>query len=177
MVTNATLSQHQAVYRAVVIRFADDNKRSVAYFTTHSEQNDLVAELKNRLKASLPDYMVPSHFTVLERLPLTPNGKIDRKALPAPDARKANKHYQTPRDMVELQLAQIWENVLEVRPIGISENFFELGGHSLLAVKLMSLLQQTFDRHLPIATLFQGASIAELAEVKIIKALNYIYNE
>jgi thioesterase domain-containing protein/predicted RNA methylase/acyl carrier protein len=121
--------------------------------------------LRNHLSQYLPDYMIPSHFTVLDQMPLTPNGKIDRKALPAPNAQKVNKHYQVPRDTVELQLAQIWENVLEVRPIGIFENFFELGGHSLLAVKLMSHIQQTFNLHLSIAILFQRSTIAELAEV------------
>ena len=100
----------------------------------------------------------------LEQLPLTPNGKIDRNALPAPDARTKGKHYQAPRDTVELQLAQIWEQVLERRPIGILENFFELGGHSLLAVRLMSQIHHAFDKQLPIATLFQGATIAELAQ-------------
>ena len=160
------LTQHEAVQEAVVVLYnPEDNPRLVAYVILAMPIDEVSSVLRSWLKTRLPDYMLPASVMVLEKLPLTPNGKIDRKALPAPDALSTKKHYQVPRDMVELQLAQIWENVLEVRPIGISDNFFELGGHSLLAVKLMSQVQQTFDRHLPIATLFQGATIAELASI------------
>lgn len=89
--------------------------------------------------------------------------KIDRKALPAPDTQEAGQHYQVPRDTLELQLAKIWENVLEMRPIGISDNFFELGGHSLLAISFMAQIEQQFNKHLPLATLFQSATIEQLA--------------
>ena len=158
------LSQHEAVQETVVVLSnQDDNPRLVAYVTLTLQIDEVSGVLRTWLKTSLHEYMLPASFIVLDKLPLTPNGKIDRKALPTPEA--ANKHYYVPRDMVELQLAQIWENVLEVYPIGISDNFFELGGHSLLAVKLMSQIQQTFDRHLPIATLFQGATIAEFASI------------
>jgi amino acid adenylation domain-containing protein/non-ribosomal peptide synthase protein (TIGR01720 family) len=162
----ATLTQHEAVREAVVVLIKDEgNPHLAAYLTLATPIDDCATVLRNWLKARLPEYMLPASFTVLDKLPLTPNGKIDRKALPAADGLSTNKRYQGPRDTVELQLAQIWANVLEVRPIGISDNFFELGGHSLLAVKLMNHIQQTFDLHLPIATLFQGATIAELASV------------
>jgi amino acid adenylation domain-containing protein len=161
----ATLTQHEAVHEAVVVLIKDEgNSRLAAYVTLATPIDDYAPVLRTWLKARLPEYMMPAHVMSLEQLPLTPNGKIDRNALPAPDA-QVNKHYQAPRDTVELQLAQIWENVLEVRPIGIFENFFELGGHSLLAVKLMSFIFGAFDKHLPIATLFQGATIAELAQL------------
>jgi thioesterase domain-containing protein/acyl carrier protein len=142
---------------------SDDNKRLVAYITTNGESNDLVASLKKRLKASLPDYMMPSHFTVLERLPLTPNGKIDRKALPAPDSNTLTES-TLPRDTIELQLLSVWETVLDVHPLGIHDNFFELGGHSLLAVKLMSHIQQQFGVRLPVSALFQSPTVAALAQ-------------
>jgi len=158
----AVLSQHEAVKEVVVtLNAAAGNPRLVAYLTTAAEVP--TAGLKEWLKARLPDYMVPSQFVVLAKLPLTPNGKIDRKALPSPDILSSQKHYQTPRNTVELQLAQIWEQVLEVRPIGIFENFFELGGHSLLAVRLMAQIEQQFQKHLPLTTLFQHATIAQLA--------------
>ncbi|MEN8215020.1 MAG: amino acid adenylation domain-containing protein [Pseudomonadota bacterium] len=162
-----TLSQHEAVKEAVVVLYnkKEDNPRLIAYVTLVIKTDEVSGVLRTWLKTRLPEYMLPASFTVLDKLPLTPNGKIDRKALPAPDALATNKHYQTPRDTFELQLTQIWENVLEVSPIGINDNFFELGGHSLLAVKLMSQIHQTFDQHLPIATLFQGATIAELAAI------------
>ena len=111
--------------------------------------------------------MIPSAFVMLEALPLTPNGKIDRRALPEPelDREILKTDFVAPRDTLELQLAQIWENVLNVHPIGIRNNFFALGGHSLLAVRLMAQIQQQFQKHLPLATLFQSPTIAQLAEL------------
>ena len=160
----AVLSQHSAVKEAVVTLYeADDNKRLVAYLTTDSESNQLVAELKETLKASLPDYMIPSHFTLLDKLPLTPNGKIDRKALPAPDSNMPAEN-TLPRDAIELQLLGVWETVLDVHPLGIHDNFFELGGHSLLAVKLMSHIQQQCAVRLPVSALFKSPTVAMLAQ-------------
>jgi thioesterase domain-containing protein/acyl carrier protein len=121
-----------------------------------------VTTLKDWLTARLPDYMIPSHFIVLEKLPLTPNGKIDRQALPAPDANTLAEN-TLPRDVTELQLLGVWETVLGVHPLGIHDNFFDLGGHSLLAVKLMSHLQQQFAVRLPVSALFQSPTVATLA--------------
>jgi thioesterase domain-containing protein/acyl carrier protein len=157
------LRQHEAVLDAVVTLFeADDNKRLVAYITTDEKAN-LVDELKNQLKASLPDYMIPSHFMVLDKLPLTPNGKIDRNALPAPDSNTLTEN-TLPRDTLELQLLSIWETVLDIHPLSIHDNFFELGGHSLLAVKLMSHIQQQYGVQLPMSVLFQSPTVAMLAQ-------------
>jgi amino acid adenylation domain-containing protein len=100
-------------------------------------------------------YMIPSAIVKLEALPLTPNGKVDRRALLAPDTARPElqEAFVAPRDTLELQLALIWEDVLNVRPIGVTDNFFTLGGHSLLAVRLIALLQQQFEQNLPLATL------------------------
>jgi len=160
------LIQHESVKEAVVVLYNQENNPGLAaYITLAMPIGEVSRVLRTWLKSRLPEYMLPASFMVLDKLPLTPNGKIDRKALPMPDTILTNKYYQAPRDTVELQLAQIWENVLDMRPIGISNNFFELDRHSLLAVKLMNQIQQTFDRSLPIAILFQGATIAELASV------------
>jgi len=160
----AALTQHEAVKEAVVTVYeADDNKRLVAYLTTDSPTNDWIAQLKQHLKARLPDYMVPSHFTVLDKLPLTPNGKIDRNALPAPDSNTLTES-ALPRDVIELQLLGVWETVLDVHPLGIHDNFFESGGHSLLAVKLMSHIRQQLGVRLPVSALFQSPTIAALAQ-------------
>jgi thioesterase domain-containing protein len=115
--------------------------------------------------------MVPSFLITLEAMPLTPNGKIDREALAQLSLDKKekdsllNQSYIAPRDRLELQLVQIWEEVLEVHPIGIRENFFDLGGHSLLAVRLMAQIKQQLETHLhlPLATLFQANTIEQLA--------------
>jgi amino acid adenylation domain-containing protein len=163
------INQHTKVKEAVVTLYqADDNKRLIAYLTTHSssESNELVASLKDTLKASLPDYMVPSHFTVLDKLPLTPNGKIDRKAL---EKRAANENlaldtvgFVAPRTEEEVLLANIWMEVLGVERVGIHDNFFELGGHSLLATRLMARIREAFEIGLPLQQLFKAPSVAEL---------------
>ena len=125
----------------------------------------LVATLREHLQQRLPAYMVPASFTVLDRLPLTPNGKIDRKALPAPDSQRRDTTHHAPRDTVELQLVQIWEDLLKVRPVGIRDPFFELGGHSLLAVRMVAQIAQVFGQRLSLTTLFHHTTIESLATV------------
>ncbi|WAM30343.1 thioesterase domain-containing protein [Myxococcus sp. NMCA1] len=102
---------------------------------------------------------------VLASLPLTPNGKVDRKALPAPDAlrQESTRAYVAPRDALELLLARIWEELLGTGPIGIHSDFFELGGHSLLAMRMVSLIRERLGRSLPVVSLFQAGTLAELA--------------
>ncbi|NEP20537.1 non-ribosomal peptide synthetase [Moorena sp. SIO3I6] len=126
----------------------------------------LVSQLSSFLKTKLPEYMVPSALVILETLPLTPNGKVDRFALPAPDGKITREHkYVAPRTTIELQLTQIWSEVLNLTSVGVQDNFFELGGHSLLAVRLMSKIQQQFQINLPLATLFQSPTIEQLASL------------
>ncbi|RKZ49546.1 MAG: non-ribosomal peptide synthetase, partial [Candidatus Parabeggiatoa sp. nov. 2] len=160
----AVLTQHEAVKEAVVNLFeADDNKRLVAYLTTDSAANDFVVAVKNWLKARLPGYMIPSHFTVLEQLPLTPNGKIDRKALPAPKL-SLSEAYEAPRNDLEQQLAQIWSRVLKPNQISIHDNFFELGGDSILSIQIVAKARQAGLQLTP-RDLFQHQTLAELALV------------
>ena len=98
------------------------------------------ADIRQRLKAALPDYMVPSLIVVLEALPLNANGKIDRKALPAP-VFDAGEAYEAPEGELEIRLAQIWAEALGVERVGRQDNFFELGGHSLLALTLVERMR------------------------------------
>jgi thioesterase domain-containing protein/acyl carrier protein len=109
--------------------------------------------------------MVPSAFVTLEQLPLTPNGKINRQALPQPSqiVSELSGALVAPRNMLELQLIQIWEDILDVRPLGIKDNFFDLGGHSMLAMRLMTRIEKSFGYKLPLASLFQGATVENLA--------------
>jgi amino acid adenylation domain-containing protein len=159
------INQHTKVKEAVVTLYqADDNKRLVAYLTTHSssESNELVASLTETLKASLPDYMVPSHFTVLDKLPLTPNGKIDRKALPAPDAPLSTAQHEPPSNEVEQNIAMVWQQVLKQENLSIHDSFFELGGHSLLVIQVHHLLQKDYPS-LKVVDLFSYPTIHGLA--------------
>src|SRR3989442_1686345 len=108
--------------------------------------------------------MVPSAFVFLDALPLNTNGKVDRHALPTPDSsRESVRESVAPRDEVESRLAGIWEDVLDVRPVGVLDNFFELGGHSLLAVRLIARIGKNFGRKLSVATIFQTPTVGQLA--------------
>ncbi len=165
----AVLTEHPLVRESVVVARDDQpgEQRLVAYIVTKPEETIGIGELRGFIKEKLPEYMIPAAFVVLEELPLTPNGKIDRRALPVPGETALNHQqaFVAPRDSIELQLVQIWESLLGTSPIGVTDNFFELGGHSLIAVRLMSRIQDRFDRELPLATLFQQATIELLAQV------------
>src|SRR6202035_1539549 len=119
------------------------------------------------LKDKVPEYMVPSVFMMLDSIHMMPNGKVDRGALPKPDQTRPEmgKKFVAPRDELERQLAGLWEEVLNIRPIGVTDNFFELGGHSLLAVRLFALIDKRLGKRLPLAILFRGATVEGLAEL------------
>ncbi|MBE8986272.1 non-ribosomal peptide synthetase [Nostoc sp. LEGE 12450] len=163
----AAISQHRDVQASCVIAREDipGDKRLVAYVVAHHGCTPTISDLRQFLKAKLPDYMVPNAFVILESLPLTPNGKVDRRALPAPDLYidLADK-YVAPRTPVEETLAQMWSQVLGLEQVGINDNFFELGGHSLLATQLVSRIRDRFKVQLSLSELFNGATIAELAQ-------------
>jgi amino acid adenylation domain-containing protein len=165
----AVLRQNPEINETVVVAREDTpgDKRVVAYFVPTRNAAPTTAELRAFLKEKLPEYMIPSVFVTLESMPLTPNGKVNRRALPAPDqADLAPRGISAaPKDATEVQLVQIWESVLNVRPIGVRDNYFELGGHSLLAVKLMNRIEQAFGKILPIATLLSAPTIEQLAAI------------
>ncbi len=158
----SALAQVPGVAHAVVIV---RDEQLVAYYVGQPGQSADVSACREALRARLPEYMVPALYLKLDALPLTPNGKVDRKALPSPDTTTpaATGEYVAPRNAVEQQLAGIWEQVLKRSPIGVHDNFFDLGGHSLLAVNLFSRVENTFGRRLPLASLFQHPSVAQLA--------------
>ncbi|MUG97805.1 amino acid adenylation domain-containing protein [Scytonema sp. UIC 10036] len=169
----ALLSKHLSVHQAVVIVRQDipGDKRLVAYIVPDQDSVPTVSELRSFLKEQLPEYMVPSAFVVLDTLPLTPSGKVNRRALPAPDITnlESERNYIAPRNEVEQQLAQIWEEILGFQPIGVKDNFFDIGGHSLLAVKLFSKIEKELGKKLPLATLFQSSTIEALGELLLNK--------
>ncbi|WP_438868773.1 non-ribosomal peptide synthetase [Pseudomonas sp. L1(2025)] len=121
--------------------------------------------IKQRLRAELPEYMVPLHWLWLDRLPLNANGKLDRKALPALEIGQLHSQdYLAPRNELEATLAAIWAEVLKVGRVGVQDNFFELGGHSLLATQIASRVQKTLQRDVPLRAMFECSTVAELAE-------------
>jgi len=161
------LTEHPRVRQAVVIdRIAADGDCSlVAYLVGEKESEEAI---RNFLAQALPGYMVPGQFVFLKKIPLTPNGKVDRKLLPAPEARSVGV-YAAPRDDVEKRLVRIWSSVLgEEEKIGIDDNFFELGGHSLKATKLVYFIRKEFEVSINLKDVFANSRIRELS--RIIKA-------
>jgi amino acid adenylation domain-containing protein len=124
---------------------------------------DLAKEMREHLRSRLPDYMVPGSVLFLESMPLSPTGKMDRSALRRLELEEAGGERVEARDVIELELVRLWEEVLGVPRIGVRDNFFALGGHSLLAVRLMARVQERFGRELPLAVLFQEGTIEEMA--------------
>jgi amino acid adenylation domain-containing protein/non-ribosomal peptide synthase protein (TIGR01720 family) len=131
--------------------------------SSESPSSRASALLREHLKQTLPDYMVPTHIILLDQLPLTPNGKLDRKALPAPDLAQLQQEYVEPQSELERQLAGIWAEVLKVERVGITDNFFELGGHSLLATQVVTRAQQVLQRTVPLRAMFEFNTVQGLA--------------
>ncbi|MBG1270576.1 non-ribosomal peptide synthetase, partial [Nostoc sp. WHI] len=164
----SALSQHPEVLENVVIVREDvpSNKRLVAYLVSHTRQTPTISDLRSFLSRKLPEYMIPSAFVFLSALPLTPNGKVDRRGLPAPELRpELEVNFVAPRTPIEEMLVHIWADVLGVEQVGIHDNFFELGGHSLLATQLISRVRSIFNVELPLRSLFENSTIAELGDV------------
>ncbi|MBW4677255.1 MAG: amino acid adenylation domain-containing protein [Desmonostoc geniculatum HA4340-LM1] len=168
------LLQHQAVREAVVIVTEEnpDDKRLVAYVVPspefdrdESSSNQLVQQLRDFLQEKLPGHMVPSAIVLLEALPLSPSGKVDRRALPVPSFKNESElGFVAPRTPTEEIVADIWGQVLKQEHIGIHDNFFDLGGHSLLATQAISRLREAFKIQLPLRSLFEAPTVAQLVE-------------
>ncbi len=159
------LLRHHSVTQAAVIagKFRGNMNELAAYFTGNEELS--VEELRNHLKGSLPDYMIPSYFIMTEKFPTLPGGKIDRNALPAPEALRPRLEtgYVTPQTQAEERIAQIWREILQLEKVGIHDNFFDLGGHSLLIVQVHSRLKEVFHENLTLVEMFQYPTIHTLA--------------
>src|SRR5213078_2754559 len=162
--------EHPAVREGIVAVREDglDNKQLVAYIVAVQDQEPIgewQATLHAYLEERLPDYMVPSHFVVLEALPLTSNGKVDRRALPAPEP-LADMHqsYTAPRTSVEQSLTSIWSQVLRLPQVGIHDNFFALGGDSILSLSLIAQARRA-GLQLTVKQLFQAPTIAQLSQL------------
>jgi amino acid adenylation domain-containing protein len=157
----ARLAEHAGVREAVVLVREDEpgDRRLVAYVVGAVETD----ALRGHLRESLPEYMVPAAFVVLDALPLTANGKLDRKALPAPELASAEETYVAPRTPVEEVLAEIWAEVLRLERVGVHDSFFDLGGHSLLVMRLLAKIQATFDLDISIRTVFSMPTLEAMA--------------
>ncbi|NVZ72778.1 non-ribosomal peptide synthetase [Pseudomonas costantinii] len=153
---------------AVGVQEGVNGKHLVGYLVAADEAlnpSDRLDRIKQRLRAELPEYMVPLHWLWLDRLPLNANGKLDRKALPTLEIGQLHSQdYLAPRNELETTLAAIWAEVLKVERVGVEDNFFELGGHSLLATQIASRVQKALQRDVPLRAMFECSTVAELAE-------------
>jgi amino acid adenylation domain-containing protein len=162
----AVLGRHPGVRECAVVPWepSPGDVRLAAYLVPRGAAPG-AAELREHLRGSLPEHMVPSAFVELEALPLTPSGKLDRRALPRPQAGpgRGAAEYVAPRSGVEETLARIWAGTLGVERVGVHDDFFALGGHSLLAVRVASRVQESFGVSLPLHTLFQSPTVESLS--------------
>lgn len=168
----AALLSHRGVAQAAVVTREDSpgQRRLVGYLVAAPASAPAsapdAAELRAHLARTLPDYMIPSALVYLDALPRNPSGKLDRRALPAPETRPADVAASAePRTATEVALAQIWADVLRLPKVGVDDDFFELGGHSLLAAEMVTRVEQTFRRKLPVTLVLQAATIRALAVV------------
>ncbi|WP_367189404.1 amino acid adenylation domain-containing protein [Burkholderia sp. Ed8] len=162
----AALSGFEGVQEAVVLAREDEpgEKRLVAYVVGAQEGEELeVSRLRAHLQRSVPEYMVPAHFVLLQEMPLTPNGKVDRRKLPAPETSRGEQGYVAPRTQTEEVIAQVWAEVLKLDRVGIHDNFFELGGHSLLAAQVISRIEEVLSINFSLVHIFSQPTVSALS--------------
>lgn len=163
------LLRYVGIKRCVAKVFEDKkgNKSLVAFIEGNADDFN-AGDIRNFLKEYLPDYMVPSRFIVLDKLPRNAAGKVDRNSLGDSEvlfAIESEKAYKTPQTAMEKALCEIWEELLNVKNIGIESDFFDLGGHSLLAMQLASKVYSVFQVELAVRTIFEHPVISELAPI------------
>jgi hypothetical protein len=162
----ALLAQESWVAQSLVVAREDTagDQRLVAYVVSKGAAPN-AASLRERLRAQLPDYMVPAHFVFLDAIPRTPNGKTDRRALPKPKDESAAPTANTvlPTNELEACLARLWQETLGVDRVGVDDNFFDLGGQSLLIVRMYRRMGELTSRTLSLTDLFRFPTIRSLA--------------
>jgi amino acid adenylation domain-containing protein len=163
----AVLGRHPAIRETVVVAREDisQEKELVAYLVARQEQSLDLNDVRDFLRAQVPEYMIPTSFVMLDALPLTPSGKVERQSLPAPRRSETDEtvSYVEPRTPVELKLAEIWEQVLKRPKVGIRNNFFDIGGHSLVGVQIITRINESFKTRVKIKDLFLNPTVEDLA--------------
>jgi acyl carrier protein len=162
----STLCEHPAVTQAVLIASKEgDEKRLIAYIVPTPERPPTIADLRNFLKARLPEAMVPSSYMFLPRLPLTSSGKVDRRLLPQPNQDRAqlSTRFLPPTTEYEVAISSIWKRVLNLDTIGIDDNFFDLGGHSLRLVQVHGELIRDLRLDIPLVKLLEYPTVRMLS--------------
>ena len=161
------LGRHPAIQECVVLAREDGggDPRLVGYFVPKGAA-PAPEELREHLRETLPEFMVPALFVTLDAMPLTPNGKIDRKQLPAPEQQTARTQapFVAPKNALETMIADAWRDTLKLENVGAEDNFFDLGGHSLLVVQVHRRLREQVPKPLSLTDLYRFPTIRTLAE-------------
>ena len=160
------IEQVPHVRQAIVMVREDtpNDQRLTAYVTLRDGANVEHKDIRAALSSRLPEYMVPSQWLFLSEFPLTPNRKVDRRALPVPDNDRADAALSAPPTTEsEIKVAEIWQDLLNRKRVGVNDNFFDLGGHSLLVVQLQSRLQKQLDCRISLIELFQRTTVSAIA--------------
>ncbi|MBV8891404.1 MAG: AMP-binding protein, partial [Acidobacteria bacterium] len=165
-----SLLEQQANVELAVVSLREEvayDRRLVAYVVPRPGAAVRKSDLRNGLKRSLPDYMLPSVFVIVDKLPLSANGKVDRNALPAPEEgdHEAYSEFVSPRTPTEKRLAAIWSEMLRRNHLSVADNFFALGGHSLMATQVIARIRTQFSCDLPLRAIFECPTIASLARI------------
>ncbi len=163
----AALAEHPAVAEAVVVAQGEDARRELVAYVVGREPDLLEERLRSHLDLKLPRYMQPAVIVPVDRMPRLASGKPDRRALPpvARAKRRGRAQYEPACLLLHEQLVKIWEELLAVTPVGITDNFFDLGGHSLLAAQLVGRIEQLTGHRLRLSTLLDKPTVVQLAEV------------
>lgn len=163
----ATLLKNKRIRAAAVVLKEEGTggQMLVAYLVTEDTELDTPG-LRAFLRERLPEYMTPAAFVAMQALPMTTSGKLDRRALPAPEfATDPRRAFVPPSNDIEERLANVWQELLGVYPISVTDNYFDLGGHSLLALQLFAEIKFCFQLDLPLATLFYAPTVRTMAGV------------
>ncbi|TCP54505.1 amino acid adenylation domain-containing protein [Tumebacillus sp. BK434] len=161
------LAEATGVREAVVLDREDTpGQKYLAAYVTLKETGQTSSDLRKELAERLPDYMIPSVFVILDEMPMTPNGKVNRAALPKPDSARPElgTDYIAPKTELEMTIAEIWQEVLGVKRVGVHDNFFELGGGSLLILQVHRKLKERIGVETSVVQLFQYPTVSALAK-------------
>jgi len=160
------INNHPEIRESVVIAQDGDHqeKRLVGYIVPEASQAISINELKLYMRQTLPEYMIPSLFVVMDAFPLSPSGKVDRHALPAPEGTMlVDTEYVPPRNEQEEIMVKICAELLRLERVGVYDNFFDLGGHSLLATQFIARLRDIFSIEIPLRSLFENPTVDRLS--------------
>ncbi|MBG0969476.1 non-ribosomal peptide synthetase [Bacillus sp. SRB3LM] len=166
------LNEHLAVQQCAVVVTEDSigDKTLVAYIVANKgmlrEQHSISMYFKGFLQSELPSYMIPTRYFIVDSIPLTPNGKVDISSLKKVVSMSTSEsiEYISPRDKWESKLSEIWEGILDIKKISITDNFFSLGGHSLKATRIISKINAAFTIDLELRHIFEFPTIEQMAK-------------